>query len=183
MALLSEKKFSKECVRVCVKVIIMNDDNGDDSALVMMLIQTWRRRGRWRTSRSSSTSSSSPTTRPGGTSPALWRCWLVLDNYFTTSFNRNTTSTWRLGILIWANLEKIGIESIESKEAICSSVRVGDDSLVIGILEYLQVNFYNGDYHHDDDDGVPAHLWRTQIMWKSYFLEKKTFVSDDCANL
>ena len=40
MALLSEKKFSKECVRVCVKVIIMNDDNGDDSALVMMLIQT-----------------------------------------------------------------------------------------------------------------------------------------------
>ena len=44
MALLSEKKFSKECVRVCVKVIIMNDDNdhdnGDDSAVVMMLIQT-----------------------------------------------------------------------------------------------------------------------------------------------
>ena len=38
MALLSEKKFSKECVRVCVKVIIMNDDNGDDSALVMMFI-------------------------------------------------------------------------------------------------------------------------------------------------
>ena len=24
MALLSEKKFSKECVRVCVKVIVMN---------------------------------------------------------------------------------------------------------------------------------------------------------------
>ena len=53
---------------------------------------------------------------------------------------------------------KIRIESIESKEAICSSVRVGDDSLVIGILEYLQVNFYNGDYDHDDDDDVPAHL-------------------------
>ena len=42
MTLLSEKKFSKECVRVCVKVIIMNDDgDGDDSAVViMMLIQT-----------------------------------------------------------------------------------------------------------------------------------------------
>ena len=43
--------------------------------MVMMLIYilTRRRRGRWRTSRSSSTSSSLPTTRPGGTSPALWR--------------------------------------------------------------------------------------------------------------
>ena len=35
MALLSEKKFSKECVRVCVKVSILNthdddDDDGDD---------------------------------------------------------------------------------------------------------------------------------------------------------
>ena len=28
MGLLSEKKFSKECVRVCVKVII-HDDKGD----------------------------------------------------------------------------------------------------------------------------------------------------------
>ena len=35
-------------------------------------------------------------------------------------------------------------------------MRVGDDSLVIGILEYLQVNFYNGDYDHDVDDDVPA---------------------------
>ena len=55
-------------------------------------------------------------------------------------------------------MSEFRIESIESKEAICSSVRVGDDSLVIGILEYLQVNFYNGDYDHDDDDDVPAHL-------------------------
>ena len=64
MTLLSEKKFSKECVRVCVKVILvvimimmkMKMKMKMRKMLMMMIMMTsismFRRRARWKTFRS-----------------------------------------------------------------------------------------------------------------------------------
>ena len=86
MALLSEKKFSKECVRVCVKVMemmrmmkmikmmnmmkMMKMMKVMKMMMMMISISMFRRRVRWRTLRSFLTSSSLPTMRLGGMSPA-----------------------------------------------------------------------------------------------------------------